>query len=192
MNAPKQISEMGNTKPYSTLFLDRDGVINRQRPHDYVKSVEEFVFLDGVLEALKLLSPLFDHIVIVTNQRGVGKGVMKMEVLEEVHAFMIKSISEQGGRIDKIYTCTDVSNSSINRKPNIGMAVQAKQDFPDINFSNSLMAGDNFSDMEFAQRAGLKRFLIGDKYLQAKETFKAQYNWCPDLLTFAKQILKDI
>lgn len=183
---------MGNTKPYSTLFLDRDGVINRQRPHDYVKSVEEFVFLDGVLEALTLLSPLFDHIVIVTNQRGVGKGVMREEALEEVHAFMIKCISEQGGRIDKIYTCTDVSNSSINRKPNIGMAIQAKQDFPDIDFSNSLMAGDSFSDMEFAQRAGLNRFLIGDKYLQAEETFKAKYNWCPDLLTFAKQILKDI
>ena len=80
---------MKSTKPYSTLFLDRDGVINKQRPHDYVKSPDEFIFLDGVLEALELLSPLFDHIVIVTNQRGVGKGVMSRETLEEIHALSL-------------------------------------------------------------------------------------------------------
>lgn len=182
---------MENTKPYNTLFLDRDGVINRQRPHDYVKSVDEFIFLYGVLEALRLLEPLFTHIVIVTNQRGVGKGVMSQTDLDNVHAYMLEEVAKQGGRIDKIYVCTDTSNSSINRKPNTGMATQAKQDYPDIDFSRSMMAGDSFSDMEFARRAGIPRFLIGEKYEQSEDTFKAQYNWFPDLLTFAKQLIKD-
>ncbi|MCL3853402.1 HAD family hydrolase [Parabacteroides sp. GYB001] len=183
---------MKRTKPYSTLFLDRDGVINKQRPHDYVKSPDEFIFIEGTLEALRLLSPLFDHIVIVTNQRGVGKGVMNMETLEEIHASMLATIALHGGRIDNIYVCTATSDSHKSRKPNIGMALQAKQDFPDIDFSRSIMVGDSFSDMEFARRACIPRFLIGEKYDQSKDTFKTQYNWFPDLLTFAKQLIKDI
>ena len=66
---------------FDTLFLDRDGVINVLRPHDYVKSWDEFEFTDGAIEALRMLSPLFRHIVVVTNQRGVGKGVMTEEAL---------------------------------------------------------------------------------------------------------------
>ncbi len=177
---------MGNTKPYNTLFLDRDGVINQQRPHDYVKSVDEFIFLDGALEALRLLEPLFTHIVIVTNQRGVGKGVMSQTDLDNVHAYMIKEIVNQGGRIDKIYVCTDTSNYSKNRKPNIGMALQAKEDFPDIDFSQSIMAGDSISDMQFAKNAGIKGVFIGNKYGPAevsKTLYQAHYT---DLLSFAQ------
>ena len=98
---------MEDIKPYNTLFLDRDGVINQQRPYDYVKTTGEFIFIDGALEALRLLSPLFKHIIIVTNQRGVGKGIMTRKDLEEIHAYMMNEVSGQGGRIDKIYVCTD-------------------------------------------------------------------------------------
>ena len=129
---------MEDIKPYNTLFLDRDGVINQQRPHDYVKTTGEFIFIDGALEALRLLSPLFKHIIIVTNQRGVGKGIMTRKDLEEIHAYMINEVSGQGGRIDKIYVCTDTSDYSKNRKPNTGMALQAKDDFPDIDFTKSI------------------------------------------------------
>lgn len=177
---------MGNTRPYSTLFLDRDGVINKQRPHDYVKTTEEFIFLDGVLDALRLLSPLFDHIVVVTNQRGVGKGVMNMEALEEIHALMLATITLHRGRIDNIYVCTATSDYHKSRKPNIGMAIQAKQDFPDIDFSNSFMAGDSISDMLFAKNAGIKGVFIGNKYGPgevSKTLYQAHY---PDLLSFAQ------
>lgn len=183
---------MEDIKPYNTLFLDRDGVINQQRPHDYVKTTREFIFIDGALEALRLLAPLFKHIIIVTNQRGVGKGIMTRKDLEEIHAYMMNEVSGQGGRIDKIYVCTDTSDYSKNRKPNTGMALQAKDDFPDIDFTKSIMAGDSISDMQFAQNAGIPRSLIGEKYENSKDTFKSQYNWFPDLLTFAKQLIKDI
>ena len=96
--------------------------------------------------------PLFKHIIIVTNQRGVGKGIMTRKDLEEIHAYMINEVSGQGGRIDKIYVCTDTSDHSKNRKPNTGMALQAKDDFPDIDFTKSIMAGDSISDMLFAKK----------------------------------------
>ncbi|WP_195374776.1 MULTISPECIES: HAD family hydrolase [Parabacteroides] len=177
---------MKSTKPYSTLFLDRDGVINKQRPHDYVKSPDEFIFIEGTLEALRLLSPLFDHIVIVTNQRGVGKGVMNMEALEEIHASMLATIALHGGRIDNIYVCTATSDSHKSRKPNIGMALQAKLDFPDIDFSRSFMAGDSISDMLFAKNAGITGVFIGNKYGPgevSKTLYRAHYT---DLLSFAQ------
>ena len=142
-----------------TLFLDRDGVINRHRPDDYVKTWEEFEFMPCILEALATWNKQFKHIVIVTNQRGVGKGLMSEETLLAIHRRMVEEIERHGGRIDKIYYCTDLNNDSPNRKPNIGMALPAKADFPDIDFSKSVMVGDSESDMEFGRRVGMKTFL---------------------------------
>jgi len=144
-----------------TLFLDRDGVINCHRPDDYVKCWEEFEFMPGILEALAVWNQQFKHIVVVTNQRGVGKGLMSEETLLDIHRRMVVAIEQHGGRIDKIYYCTDLHNDSPNRKPNPGMALQAKADFPDIDFSKSVMVGDSESDMEFGRRAGLTNVFCG-------------------------------
>jgi len=141
-----------------TLFLDRDGVINRHRPDDYVKKWEEFEFNLGIFEDLAVWNKNFKHIVVVTNQRGVGKGIMTEDTLLDIHRKMLEEIESHGGRIDKIYYCTDINNDSPNRKPNIGMALQAKADFPDINFSKSVMVGDSESDMDFGRNCGMKIF----------------------------------
>ncbi len=141
---------------YDTLFLDRDGVINVLRPNDYVKSWEEFEFREGILEHLSQWSRHFKHIVIVTNQRGVGRGRMSAEELTTIHNKMVEIINLNGGRIDHIYVCTAVEDTDEYRKPNIGMALAAKHDFPDIEFSRSLMIGDSPSDELFAQRAGME------------------------------------
>lgn len=191
MSRRKQTLKMGNTKRFNTLFLDRDGVINCHRPDDYVKTVREFIFNDGALEALRLLSSCFDRILVITNQRGVGKGLMTVEELENIHTFMLREVSEHGGRIDQIYTCTDIEPDSFNRKPQPGMAWQAKQDFPEIDFSRSLMAGDSLSDMGFANNAGIKAVLIGDKYSPAEITSCEIYARYPNLLTFAREINPD-
>jgi histidinol-phosphate phosphatase family protein len=143
-----------------TLFLDRDGVINKHRPSDYVKDWNEFEFIPGILEELSLFSNYFRYIIVVTNQRGVGKGLMTEEKLNEIHRKMIAVVAEHGGRIDKIYYCTALSDTDPNRKPNTGMALQAKQDFPDIDFSKSVMVGDSESDKIFAQNAGMRYFAI--------------------------------
>ncbi|MDD2594197.1 MAG: HAD-IIIA family hydrolase [Bacteroidales bacterium] len=163
----------GRYKPFDTLFLDRDGVINVLREGDYVKNVGEFQFIDGAVEALKMLSGLFSKIIIITNQRGVGKGLMTLRDLEDVHNYMIGEITKAGGRIDRVYVCTDLDEESPNRKPNIGMALQARKDYPDIDLDKSIFAGDSDSDMQFAQNAGIPAVRIDRKV---------------NLLTFARQL----
>ncbi|GHT48907.1 D-glycero-alpha-D-manno-heptose-1,7-bisphosphate 7-phosphatase [Bacteroidia bacterium] len=171
------------TKTLGTaLFLDRDGVINQERPGDYVKVCDEFVFLPHVLEALTILNRHFNRIFIVTNQRGIGKGVMTRKALDDIHAEMLQHITAAGGRIDKIYTCTDINEDSPNRKPNIGMALQAVKDFPEVVLSESIMVGNSLSDMQFGENAGMQTVLVGEKAVGGNYTRE------PDLFTFAQHL----
>ncbi len=144
-----------------TLFLDRDGVINKKRENDYVKNWSEFSFIKGSLEAISSLSRIFGKIIIVTNQRGVGKGLMLEDELLLIHQKMVDEITLNSGRIDKIYYCKDVEITSDCRKPNSGMAFQALKDFPEINFKKSIIVGDSFSDIEFGQKLEMKTIFIG-------------------------------
>lgn len=144
-----------------TLFLDRDGVINEQLLDDYVKKWSEFKFKDNVFSSIKKLSVLFGRIIIVTNQQGIGKGIMTVDELEIVHKKMVEEIEKDGGRIDRIYFCPKLEKeNSEMRKPNQGMALQAKSDFPEIDFERSIMVGDSISDMQFGKNAGMKTVLI--------------------------------
>ena len=137
-----------------TIFLDRDGVINHEKENDYINSWEEFKFYEGAKAALAVFATKFKYIIIITNQRGVGRGITSIENLEEVHRNMSQAVSQAGGRIDGIYFCPDLDKNSTNRKPNAGMAFQAKNDFPDIDFSKTIMVGNNISDMAFGRAIG--------------------------------------
>ncbi len=143
-----------------TLFLDRDGVINHEKKEDYILNWAEFKFYDGVTKALENLSRLFGIVVMVTNQRGVGKGVMSLDDLTSIHTQMANSITLAAGRIDKIYFCSSTDNDCIDRKPNPGMAYQAHKDFPNINFSKSIMIGNKLSDMRFGRNAGMYTIFV--------------------------------
>ena len=143
-----------------TLFLDRDGVINRWLPGDYVRSWEQFVFLPGILESLRKWALHFKHIIIVSNQRGVGKGKMSQEELDKVHARMLEDIRQAGGRIDAIYTCTELDRDHPMRKPQSGMFLAACRDYPDIAPERSLMLGDSEYDREFAANCGMPFVLM--------------------------------
>ena len=138
-----------------TIFIDRDGVINHEKKDDYILNSQEFKFFDGVLEAFHQLNSKFGTIIIVTNQRGVGKGLMDEDDLTRIHQFMQSKIENAGGRIDKIYYCTSTDNNHPNRKPNPGMAFRAKADNPAIDFSKSIMIGNKPSDMLFGRNAGM-------------------------------------
>ena len=184
---------MLNKLNHRALFLDRDGVINQKLEGDYVKEWNEFKFCVNALEAIAELSKAYDKIFIVTNQRGVGKGLMSEADLIEIHINMISEIKNASGRIDKIYYCTDVHDSSPNRKPNIGMALQAKQEFPEIEFSTSFMVGDSISDMEFARKLGMRRIFIhqkNDTDIKDQETnFDLKFN---SLFAFAEKVKNGI
>ncbi len=138
-----------------TLFLDRDGVINEEKKDSYVLHRGEFIFYEQVQQALKILADVFGTIVMVTNQKGVGKGLMTLTDLEDVHLYMQDSITVQGGRIDTIFFCTDLDDNSPDRKPNHGMAIQAKALYPQIDFSKTIMVGNKLSDMQFGRNAGM-------------------------------------
>jgi D-glycero-D-manno-heptose 1,7-bisphosphate phosphatase len=181
----KSLPKINNTW---TLFLDRDGVINHEKHMDYIRSWDEFAFYDGVKEALKKFHQQFGHIVIVTNQKGVGKGWMTMDDLEEINSNLLKEVSKSGGHIDKIYFCTDLEETSPNRKPNTGMGLQAQKDFPAINFSKSIMIGNTLGDMEFGKKLGM--FTIFLKTTRPETPIphpyiNAAYN---DLLSVAKAL----
>jgi D-glycero-D-manno-heptose 1,7-bisphosphate phosphatase len=156
---------MGNSGKILTncrfLFTDRDGVVNRHLKNDYVKSTGEFEFLPGVLPALASLSAWFELIIVITNQRGIGKGLFSENDLADIHRYMISTIEANNGRIDAIYHCTALDDANPYRKPNSGMAFTAKNDFPKIDFSLSVMLGDSKSDIDFGNRLGMTTVLIG-------------------------------
>jgi|SRR3989344_1127190 len=146
-----------------TLFLDRDDVINKRRIDDYVKSWGEFEFLDGALQALAILNRHFSRIVIVSNQQGVGKGIMTQGDLDTIHEHMCQEIRLQGGDIHAVYTATALQehDTESTRKPGLWMAHCAQKDFPQIDFTKSIMVGDSMSDMRFGRNAGMVTVLIG-------------------------------
>ncbi len=138
-----------------TLFIDRDGVINHEKYMDYIHTWDEFVFYDNVTEAFRLFNDLFKYIIVVTNQKGVGKGLTKADDLDTIHKNMELVINEKGGRIDAIYFSPDLDDDSPNRKPNPGMGLQALERFPDIDVNKAMMVGNKMSDMEFGRNLGI-------------------------------------
>jgi D-glycero-D-manno-heptose 1,7-bisphosphate phosphatase len=145
-----------------SLFLDRDGVVNKRWVNDYVKSWSEFIFENHVLEAMITFSQIFGRIFIVTNQQGIAKGLMTIEDLQHIHRQLIVEVKKAGGRIDRIYFCPHAAQEHCNcRKPKTGMALQAKADFPEVDFTKSVMVGDSPSDIEMGYTIGMKTVFIG-------------------------------
>jgi D-glycero-alpha-D-manno-heptose 1-phosphate guanylyltransferase len=137
-----------------TLFLDRDGVINKEIVGSYILNWDGFTFSEGVLQALKILAEKVGTIVVISNQRGIGKGLMKEQDLTNIHHNLLNEVAKANGRIDHFFYCTDKDNNCFNRKPNPGMALQAKAMFPNIDFSKTIMVGNKPSDMRFGRAAG--------------------------------------
>ena len=147
-----------------SLFLDRDGVINRRTPGDYLRNWEGFEFLPGVPDSIAFFNSIFQRIVVLTNQQGIGKGLMHEEDLKAIHQEMLREIRQFGGDLDGIYFCPHLKTLQCTcRKPGIGMAIQAKDDFPEILFEESVMIGDSLSDIQFGCRLGMHTVLIEGK-----------------------------
>jgi histidinol-phosphate phosphatase family protein len=172
-----------------TLFLDRDGVINRRIVDDYVKTWDQFVFLPGVLDALKKFHHVFGRIIVVSNQQGVGKGLMSEADVQSVHIRMQDEIKNAGGNIDAVFYSPHLqSDKSIMRKPNIGMALKARRQFTDIRLNRSVMAGDSISDMIFGKRAGMKTVLISQN-AEPAQLHPRQIDYLyPDLISLANDL----
>lgn len=168
-------------KKINHIFIDRDGVINKRLPGAYVRLVDEFEWLPGVLDAFAYFNEMMDHVLVVTNQQGIGKGLMTEAELTTVHAHMLDGVKSSGGRIDRIYHCPDIRSKENNcRKPNPKMALMAQQHYPEINFAHSMMIGDSVSDILFGQNAGMMTALVTTN---AEETLSAsKMSSFPDLI----------
>jgi D-glycero-D-manno-heptose 1,7-bisphosphate phosphatase len=172
-----------------TLFIDRDGVINHEKANDYVHSWEEFKFYEGVFEAFEIFAGIFKYIIVVTNQKGVGKGLTKEKDLHIIHHNMKAAIEQHGGRIDAIYYCPDVDNDSPNRKPQPGMGLQATEKYKDIDLTKSLMVGNTLSDMHFGRNFGVHTVFLSTTRPEVKlddESIDAAY---PTLHAFSQTLL---
>ena len=155
-----------------TLFLDRDGVLNEHRPDDYVKSWSEWVWCGGALAALKGLRPHFGRIIVVTNQQGIGRGLMSEDDLRSIHWRMHEEVRAIGGSIDAVYVAPELKSDPANRrKPKPAMGLEAKADFPEIEFERSILVGDSPSDIAFGKALGMITVGIGSRSADAQPDF---------------------
>lgn len=144
-----------------TLFLDRDGVINERVFGGYITTVEDFNFLPDVESAIAGFTKLFHRVIVVTNQQGVGKGLMTERNVLEIHSYMGNQIHLAGGKIDKCYFAPNLRGAEEDlRKPGPAMAEMAKMEFPEIDFKHSIMVGDTDSDILFGKNLGMKTVRI--------------------------------
>jgi D-glycero-D-manno-heptose 1,7-bisphosphate phosphatase len=141
------------------VFLDRDGVINENRP-DHVKSWDEFVFLPGVFEPLRLLARVGRPIVVVSNQAVINRGLVSRETVEGIHRQMCAEIAHHGGRVDAVYYCPHRPDESCEcRKPRPGLLLRAASELR-LDLARSYFIGDAFSDVEAALAAGCSPVLV--------------------------------
>ena len=145
----------------TTVFVDRDGVINRKAPEgSYVETWDDFEFLPGALEGLRVLTEHGLRVVVASNQRGVGRGRVREEDLRDIHDRMRAHVAQAGGRIDALYHCPHAGEDCDCRKPRPGMLHAAARDLPGLRLEESAMVGDRAHDMQAGEAVGAVRVLV--------------------------------
>ncbi len=150
--------------PRKVVFLDRDGVIN-ESPGErrYVRTWREFRFRKGAIAMLAELFASGFRLVVITNQQGVGKGLVEVQELERIHDNMSEAIEQQGARLDGIHYCPHLaSDGCACRKPRPGLIFDALAalEYP-VDLQASWFVGDSETDIQAGHAAGLRTLLIG-------------------------------
>lgn len=141
------------------IFLDRDGVINRDSP-DYIKSWAEFEFLPGSLEALRLLTEKGFRLILITNQSIVNRGMVPAKVLGDIHDHLRQTVAKAGGRIEDIFFCPHRPDEGCAcRKPKTGLIEQAVQRYH-LDPADAVMIGDNAKDILCGRNAGCRATML--------------------------------
>jgi D-glycero-D-manno-heptose 1,7-bisphosphate phosphatase len=146
-------------QPIKLVILDRDGTINEDRD-DYVKSPEEWVPLPGSLEAIARLNHAGWHVVVATNQSGLGRGLFEMSTLNAMHLKMNHLLAQQGGRIDAVFFCPHAPEDNCRcRKPLPGLFEQIGLRYG-IDLTQVNAVGDTLRDLQAASAVGCKPHLV--------------------------------
>ncbi len=163
------------------FFLDRDGVINKNAPeHDYIKDWDSFVILEGVLDAIQFIKQYGYLVIVITNQRGISKGVVSRDVVNQIHdGFNKILLKSRGVQVDAFYLCPhDYSDNCNCRKPRVGMVLEAVSKF-NINLSSSWLIGDSDTDIELAKSLDINHRKMerdGNLYKIVKNIFDQMYD----------------
>jgi D-glycero-D-manno-heptose 1,7-bisphosphate phosphatase len=151
-----------------TVFLDRDGILNEKMPeHRYVTRWEEFRVLPGVPEALRRLNDAGLRVVVVSNQRGIAKGLYTAADLQTMHSQFQQQLDSESARIDAFFICPHETDQCNCRKPLPGLFEQAVARFPKITAATSVMIGDSPTDVEFGRRLGMRTILVDAQHRAA-------------------------
>jgi D-glycero-D-manno-heptose 1,7-bisphosphate phosphatase len=144
-----------------TVFLDRDGVLNEKMPEGlYVSRWRDFQVLPGVPQALRQLNEAGLRVVVVSNQRGIARGIYTMKDAEAIHASFLKLLEGYGARVDAFFVCPHELHQCTCRKPLPGLYEDAVEQFPAIKPEESVMIGDSLSDIEFGRNLGMKTIFV--------------------------------
>ncbi len=164
------------------LFLDRDGVINIDKK--YVHKIQDFVFVDGIFELCSFFLKKKYKIFVITNQSGIARGYYTQKDFELLSSFMLEEFKKKDIRIEKIYHCPHLKDCEC-RKPKPKMLYDARDDFA-LDLENSVLIGDNLSDVEAGLNAGLKElYLINE--VEKEGNFYKKFKNLKELLIFLKE-----
>ena len=171
------------------IFLDRDGVINKDGGHSdkgYITCWENFEFIPGVVEAIKKITTSGYKVIVISNQQGVAKGCYAKEELDTITENMTKTIRDAGGDIEDVYYCTHLKEENCDcRKPKPGLFLQAKDEHKIEDLRGLFFIGDTESDVQVGQREGLRNILVltgKNKREDAREWFYKPDYICEDLM----------
>ncbi len=147
------------------IFLDRDGTINVEK--DYLYKIEDFEFVDGVVNALHLLQEAGYKLIIITNQSGIARGYYTEEDYKKLNGWMVNTLKEQGITISAVYFCPHHPTAAVEeyridcdcRKPKLGLYEQAINDF-NLDISSCFAVGDKIRDCSICESSGCHGFLI--------------------------------
>lgn len=142
------------------LFLDRDGVLNREVSGDYVRRWDQFQWLPSALPALQVLRQWAPRVVVITNQQGVGKGLMTAEAVSVIHERMHRDLNLVGVELDAVLVCPHLASAGcLCRKPGAGLALEWLREHPGVDASLSIMVGDKPTDLQMARNLAA---VVGD------------------------------
>ena len=143
----------------STVFLDRDGVINENLP-GYVRHWDEFCFIPGACDALARLTAAGHRIIVCTNQAGIATGELSNRNLEEIHRRMLAEIAKAHGHIERIYYCPHSKQAGcFCRKPRPGLLLRARSELG-CDLTAAVFVGDSMTDVQAAIAAGVAPILV--------------------------------
>ena len=141
------------------IFLDRDGVLNKNRS-DYVKSIAELVFIRPAVAATRLLADTSFKVILVTNQSGIGRGIIPVATAHAINQRLCEEVAAHGGRIDAVYMCVHHPDDGCDcRKPRPGMLLQASAEH-EIDLSRSYFVGDAMTDYQAGIAAGVTPLMV--------------------------------